>query len=93
MLLDSVRWERIGPTATSFLRPELATNKYTHVQLNMFLRVIFKSMILQFPIFPTTLIAALDPAHVSSGGVATRYNDQHLGAADNFSRRPWGGYG
>lgn len=92
--LQSATWEEViaqtecGPSQRHFFVREALTDKpYTHVRLNMFpdggiarFRLYGKPT----PVFPSDVNQVLDLAHVSSGGIAVSFSDQHFGAVDNL---------
>lgn len=92
--LDNAKWENViaetecGPSQRHFFARETLTEKpYTHVRLNMLpdggiarFRLYGKPT----PVFPKDVNEILDLAHVSSGGIAVSFSDQHFGAVDNL---------
>lgn len=92
--LSTATWDEViaktecGPSQRHFFtRGALTEKPYTHVRLNMFpdggiarFRLFGKPT----PVFPEDPKEVLDLAHVSSGGVAISFSDQHFGAVDNL---------
>jgi allantoicase len=92
--LDSAKWEEIiaqtecGPSQRHFFaRAELTKAPYTHVRLKQYpdggiarFRLYGKPI----AVFPADLNEEIDLAHVSSGGIAVAFSDQHFGAVDNL---------
>lgn len=90
----SAKWEEViaqtecGPSQRHFFKRELLTEKpYTHARLNMFPDggiARFRLYGEPTPVFPEDKSVEVDLAHVSSGGVAVAFSDQHFGSADNL---------
>lgn len=92
--LEKAVWEEViaktecGPSQRHFfVRDAVTAKSYTHVRLNMFPDggiARFRVYGTPTPVFPADLNEILDLAHVSSGGVAVSYSDQHFGHVDNL---------
>lgn len=92
--MDQAEWETIiskqpcGPSQRHFfMKSQITEKNYTHVRLNMFPDggiARFRMYGTPVPVFPDDLNTVIDLAHVSSGGVAIAYSDQHFGSADNL---------
>lgn len=90
----SAKWEEViaktecGPSQRHFFKREALTEKpYTHARLNMFPDggiARFRLYGEPTPVFPADKSVEVDLAHVSSGGVAVAFSDQHFGSADNL---------
>lgn len=92
---DSPKWEEnvipvleCGPSQRHFfLRDEITEKAYTHVRLRMYPDggiARFRLYGTPIPVFPEDLSTEIDLAHVSNGGVAIAYSDQHFGTVDNL---------
>lgn len=92
--LDTAEWDEIiaktecGPSQRHFfVRDQLTEKPYTHVRLKQYpdggiarFRLYGKPT----AVFPEDLSQEIDLAHVSNGGVAISFSDQHFGAVDNL---------
>lgn len=92
--LANANWEEViaktecGPSQRHFfVREEVTLNSYTHVRLNMFPDggiARFRLYGTPTPVFSSDIDQVIDLAHVSLGGIAVSFSDQHFGGVDNL---------
>jgi allantoicase len=92
--LTCAQWDLIIPKRECnpasrhfYLRDSLTEKQYTHVRLNMYPDggiARFRLYGTTVPVFPKDLNTEVDLAHISNGGVAVSFSDQHFGTANNL---------